>query len=66
MYCGYQFICVCPCYVTLRSRYIDNLYFVEPSVLKVNLLMCSTNKNVLINLAKYFRFSLDTRTSIQI
>jgi len=39
MYCGardiedtYHFICICPCYSTLRSRYIDKFYFVRPSV----------------------------------
>ena len=46
MYCGscdiedtYHFICICPCYSTLRSRYIDNFYFLRPSVLKFNLLI---------------------------
>jgi len=48
------------------SRYIDTFYFLRPSVFKFNLLMGSTNKNVSINLAKYFKFSLDIRKSIQI
>ena len=68
MYCGsrdivdtYHFICICPCHFTLRSTYIDTFYFVRPSVFKFNLLMSSTNKNVLIKLAKYIKFSLDIR-----
>ena len=51
IYCGsrdikdtYHFICICPYYSTLRSKYIDELYFVRPSVFKFNLLMGSTNK----------------------
>jgi len=35
-------------------------------MLKLNLLMGSTNKHVLINLAKYIKFSLDIGKSIQI
>ena len=73
MYCGsrdiedtYHFICICPCYSTLGSRYIDKFYFLRPSVLKCNLLMGSTNTIILINLAKYIKCSLDIRKSIQI
>ena len=62
MYCGsrdiedtYHFICIWPCYSTLRSRYIDKFYFLLPSVLKFNPLMGSSNKNILINLAKYIK-----------
>ena len=73
MYCGsreiedtYHFICICPCYATLRCRYIDNIYFERPSILKFNFLMCSTNKHVLINLANYIKFSLNIRKSIPI
>jgi len=73
MYCGsrdiedtYHFTCICPCYSTLRSRYIEMFYFLRPSVLKFNLLMGSTNKRTLINLAKYINCSLDIRKSIQI
>ena len=73
MYCGsrdiedtYHFICICPYYSTLRSRFIDKFYFLRPRVLKFNLLMGSTNKDILINLAKYNKCSLDIRKSIQI
>ena len=72
MYCGsrdiedtYHFICICPCYSTLRSRYFDKIYFLRPSVLTFNLLMGSANKNILINLANYIKCSLDIRKSIQ-
>ena len=47
-----HFICICPCYSTLRSRCIDKFYFLRPSVLKFNLQMGSTNKSILINLTK--------------
>jgi len=73
IYCGsrdiedtYHFICICPCYSTLRSKYIDQFYFVRPSVFKFNLLLGTTNKHDLSNLAKYIKFSLDIRKSIQI
>ena len=73
MYCGsrdiedtYHFICICPCYSTLRSRYMDTFYFLRPSFFKFNLLMGSTNKSILINLAKYIKCALDIRKSIQI
>ena len=73
MYCGsrdiedtYHFICICPCYSTLRSKYIDQFYFVRPSVFKFNLLLGTTNIHDLSNLAKYIKFSLDIRKSIQI
>ena len=75
MYCGsrdiehtYHFICICPCYSTLRRRCIDKCYFLRPSdsVLKCNLLMGSANKSIFSNLAKYIKRSLDIRKSIQI
>ena len=61
-----HFICICPCYSTLRSRFIDKFYFLRPSVLTFNLPMGSTNKNMLIILAKYIKCSLDIRKSNQI
>ena len=71
MYCGsrdiedtYHFICICPCYSTLRSRYIDKFYFLRPYSLKFHLLMGSTNKSLLINLAKYIKCALHIRKKV--
>ena len=58
LYCGsrdivdtYHFICIC--YSTLRSRFIDNVCFVRPSVFNFNLPMGSNNKNVFAGYKKF-------------
>ena len=59
-----HFICICPCYSTLRSRFIDKFYFLRPYFLKFYLLMGSTNKSLLIHLAKYIKCALDIRKKL--
>jgi len=53
-------------YLPFEVDILINFTLYDHLVLKFNLLMGSINKNVLINLAKYIRVSLDIRKSIQI
>jgi len=57
----YHFVCICPCYSVLRSKYINKCYYVKPSVYKYLQLLKSTNKIELIKLSLYFKHALQMR-----
>jgi len=73
LYCGsrdledvYHFICICPCYITIRRRFLDRRLYVRPSVYKFNSLMGSVNASVLKNVANYIKYALDIRQSVTV
>lgn len=60
----YHFILVCPCYIHLRSIFIKKYYFVRPNMVKFIELLQSSNRNILLKLALYYKQAVDIRTSI--
>ena len=60
----YHFVIVCHVYKDLRKKYIKQYYMNRPSVFKYTQLMQSSNKTLIINLAKYVYYAFSLRQSI--
>ena len=60
----FHFICICPCFMEIRRKYLDRRYYVNPSVYKYLELLKSTCKNKLINLSLFVKESLYIRSTI--
>lgn len=73
LYCGnqdledvYHFICICPCYSSVRQKFLNSRFYVRPSVFKFNSLMGTHDSGVLKNIANYIKSSLEIRQSISV
>ena len=53
-----HFLLVCPLYSVLRSRYIEDRYYLDPSIHNMQLLMSSKNETLLRNLACFIYYAL--------
>ena len=60
----YHFVFICPCYNTIRRKYLKCFYYVRPSVYKYHQLLRSSNRVEFINLSVYIKESLIVRTSL--
>ena len=60
----FHFVCICPCYIVIRQKYIKRHYYVRPSVFKFHELLNSVNRCELIKLCNYVKESLCIRNAI--
>lgn len=60
----YHFVCVCPAYNSLRSKYIPAYYRRQPSVHKFMNLLQSVNKKYVYNVAMFIFHALKLRTRL--
>ena len=58
----YHFLLVCPLYRDLGRKYLKSYYCQWPTLNKFDDLMCKTNKNTILNVAKYIYFASQLRT----
>ena len=58
----YHFLLICPLYRDLRRKYLKSYYCQWPTLNKFDDLMCKTNKNTILNVAKYIYFASQLRT----
>jgi hypothetical protein len=59
----YHFILVCPCYNSIHKIYIKQYFYVRPSMFKLTQLLQTSNKILLMNLARYIKESLAIRNA---
>jgi hypothetical protein len=60
----YHFILICQCYINTRKKYLKKYYYIRPSMIKFIELISTNKKNVLNNLAKYIKESIEIRNTI--
>ena len=60
----FHFVCICPCYTQIRTKFIKRFYYVSPSVLKFHELLTSSNKNEIVKLCKYMKEAFIIRNSL--
>ena len=60
----YHFILICPCFLDFRKKFIKKYFYKRPSMMKFIELICNNKKNVILNMAKYIKESLNLRKTI--
>ena len=60
----FHFIIICPCYETLRRKYITEYYYKRPSMAKFIELLQSDNNKCLLNLSIYIKNALSIRMNL--
>ena len=60
----FHFVCICPCYNAIRSKYIKTYFCKRPSVYKFIELLKSKNKNDLVRVSLYVKEALSIRKAI--
>ena len=61
---NYHFICICPCFDSIRRKYLKPHYYTRPSIFKHLELLQSENKTTLTKLSNYIKEALIHRSSI--
>ena len=49
----YHYVLICPFFKQIREQYLKSYYYIRPSNLKLEQLLCSSNNLVLLKLAKF-------------